>query len=85
MKDRLLLLLTGVVCAGLAWLAWSRFPDVTIGLIVLGPVVCSWLEHRRDRLREKLRAADGDRRERQRQLERLAVMLAALRGGRGAP
>lgn len=85
MKDRLLLLVTGIACASLAWLAWRRFPLATGGLIVLAPVVGQFQQRRhRKRMAQEdaARIARRDARERPRQLRRLAQALAAVRDRR---
>jgi len=80
MKDRALLLLAGLACAGVAQVMWSKLPRVTFGLILLG-LVASYLQDRRI---ARVKIADRERvaQARARQLARLARTLAAVRDSR---
>lgn len=80
MRDRVLLVLAGLACAGVAQIMWSKLPRVTFGLILLG-LVASYVQDRRI---ERVKIADRERvaRARARQLARLARTLAAVRDSR---
>lgn len=81
MRDRLLLLISGIACAIVAQLMWSHLTTLVITMLILGTVYQDWAEHRRHRsqMEERERAARRDERERLRQLGRLARTLAAVR------
>lgn len=80
MKDRVLLMLAGLACAGVALLTWSEYPAATFGFVLFG----LFLSYRENRRIERVKSADRERvaRARARQLARLARMLSALRDRR---
>jgi hypothetical protein len=63
---------------------WSRLPVVTVGLIMVAPLLGCWRERGRMRslVQERERLARHGERKRRRQLQRLASALAALRDKR---
>ena len=80
MKDRVLLVLAGLACAGVAQVMWSKLPTVTFGLILLA-LVANYLQDQRIK---RVKIADRERvaQARARQLARLARTLAAVRDSR---